>query len=132
MKRLADSTLSQRQDVRSIRRKGGFACAFCEGRSEFADVLDILGPPAARPDGSRKRHVVPIGFVYLTKFGRHYKIGRTNAAGRRERELAIQLPEKSRTVHVIETDDPEGIEAYWHRRFAAKTAERRMVRDRRR
>jgi hypothetical protein len=44
------------------------------------------------------------------------------AVGRRERELAIQLPEKSKTVHVIETDDPEGIEAYWHRRFAARRA----------
>jgi hypothetical protein len=58
--------------------------------------------------------------VYLIRFGRHYKIGRTNAVGRRERELAIQLPDKSRTVHVIKTDDPVGIEGYWHQRFATK------------
>ena len=94
---------------------------FCEERPEFADVLNILGTavPDQTSPGAR-RDAAPAGFVYLTKFGRHFKIGRTNAVGRRERELAIQLPEKSRTVHVIETDDPEGIEAYWHRRFATK------------
>ena len=34
--------------------------------------------------------------------------------------LLARVPEKPDTVHVIETDDPEGIEQYWHRRFAEK------------
>lgn len=93
--------------------------AFCAERPEFADVLDILGE-GLQESTVRARHEPPVGFVYMTKFRRHFKIGRTNAVGRRERELAIQLPEKSKTVHAIETDDPEGIEAYWHRRFAGK------------
>jgi hypothetical protein len=61
-----------------------------------------------------------IAFVYLMKSGRFYKIGRSNSAGRREYELAIQLPEPVTTVHVIRTDDAVGIEAYWHKRFEAK------------
>ena len=59
-----------------------------------------------------------VGYVYLLKSGRYYKIGRSNAVGRRERELQIQLPEKAEVVHEIKTDDPVGIESYWHNRFA--------------
>lgn len=61
-----------------------------------------------------------LGFVYLMKSGRYFKIGKTNAVGRRERELAIQRPDKASCVHKIGTDDPSGIEGYWHKRFAAK------------
>ena len=58
--------------------------------------------------------------VYLFKSGRHYKIGRSNSVGRRAYEVATQLPERMEVVHSFETDDPIGIEAYWHQRFADK------------
>ncbi len=97
--------------------------AYCRERPEYADVLAITGPlltspsePAAEP---RAREAPAVfGEVYLLRVGKHYKLGRSNAFGRRERELAIQLPERAQTVHVIKTDDPVGIEVYWHRRFA--------------
>ena len=96
--------------------------AYCETRTGHDDIIAMCMPYAASrespPDQDSNESEV-VGFVYLLRSGRHYKIGRTNAVGRRERELAIQLPEKVQTVHVIRTDDPGGIEAYWHSRFEA-------------
>jgi hypothetical protein len=57
------------------------------------------------------------------KSGPHYKIGRTNSVGRRGSELAIKVPIPPKTIHSIETDDPIGVEAYWHKRFVDKRGE---------
>lgn len=61
-----------------------------------------------------------VGEVYLFKSGRYYKIGKTNNSVRRGKELRTELPEKLDLIHSIKTDDPSGIEAYWHKRFEAK------------
>lgn len=57
------------------------------------------------------------GWVYLLQSGNHFKIGRSNELEKRVKQISVALPEKVELVHAIETDDPPGIEAYWHRRF---------------
>jgi hypothetical protein len=95
----------------------------CRGREELAKVSTLCEEYlAAKPSTTApvRRTDGEMGYVYLLKSGRFYKIGRSNAVGRREYELQLQLPEPAKLLHRIQTDDPLGIEAYWHRRFAAK------------
>lgn len=98
--------------------------AFCQGRVEFDAVAKLcaesISDDDTKPAPREGKDDFEVGFIYLLKSGRFYKLGRSNAFGRRERELAIQLPDKADTVHVIKTDDPIGIEAYWHKRFEAR------------
>lgn len=124
--------LLKRQTDASFPSKGGFrrwgnrdallarVAEFCEGKPRFDEVRELLEQGASASIDVRLHSRRVTGFVYLLRSGKNYKLGRTVATGRRLRELAIQLPEKPDTVHVIETDDPEGIEQYWHRRFADK------------
>ncbi len=127
MKARSDGTFPSHNTFARFGSKQQFATRilnYCKGRAGYGNIIALCTPIAtALGDESDNNVIEPkavIGFVYLMKSGRHYKIGRSNAAGRREYELAIQMPEKLITVHTSRTDDPPGIEDCWHRRFADK------------
>jgi hypothetical protein len=94
---------------------------YCQEKNGYDDVISICEPlthiEAKRNEATDTEDDSEFGYVYLIRSGRYYKIGRSNSIGRREYELSIQLPEKVIIEHTIKTDDPVGIEAYWHKRF---------------
>lgn len=100
--------------------------SYCKSKTGFEDVIEHCKSVSQ----NRKRALdhdskSKIGYVYLIQHGarNEYKIGRTSNPIRREGEIRLELPEKVKPIHYIETDDPAGVENYWHRRFKNKRKE---------
>lgn len=93
-------------------------------KKEYDDIVElckeIIGNSDKEKDSYDSDTSQVSGEVYLFKSGRYYKIGRTKDTVRRGNELRIQLPEKLDMIYSIKTDDPSGIETYWHKRFESK------------
>jgi hypothetical protein len=114
------------QRLGSKRQRVSRVIAFCEASPGYDDVAALwrqasIAEPSPN-DGQAGSAPASVGYVYLLKHGsrREYKIGRTYNPLRREGEVGIELPERLQPIHYIETDDPAGIENYWHSRFASK------------
>ncbi|MDE2222314.1 MAG: GIY-YIG nuclease family protein [Candidatus Omnitrophica bacterium] len=95
---------------------------YCKDKSAYDDIVTLCGSilGSSKDEKVMDESNIQIGEVYLFKSCRYYKIGKTYDTVRRGSELRIQLPEKCELIHSIKTDDPSGIEAYWHKRFETK------------
>ena len=105
------------------------ALDLCHELGGYDDVASVLAlyleerraMPVALQSGGTSQASVTYGFMYLARGHRgEYKIGRTNLVDRRVAELGVTSPVELKLVHEIKTDDPAGVEAYWHRRFEGK------------
>jgi hypothetical protein len=121
-----DSEFPSKTTIEKIGNRLSLVNKVCEysKRKGYADVIQHCETVIESKRSSAKDivdgTVHHIGEVYLFKSGRYYKIGKTIDTVRRGAELRVQLPESLNLVHSIRTDDPSGVEAYWHRRFESK------------
>jgi len=101
---------------------------YCQTHPGFDDVAKICSAIAINEksvkDERSDQNSAQTGYVYLWKSHKRYKIGKSFDLKRREGELAPQSPYAWKRIHEIKTDDPSGVEAYWHRRFTSKNTER--------
>jgi hypothetical protein len=98
---------------------------YCRTHSGLEDIIDLCNlhvgeQESVSADIAEVVQTNSDGDVYLMKSGRFYKIGRSYDVDLRHKQIGVTLPEAIEKVHSIRTDDPSGIEAYWHKRFASK------------
>jgi hypothetical protein len=126
----SDSTFPSSRAFLTAQKKNGSLDrqlqAWCRSRPQYATALKIVDAKLSQAETSRppsQTKKIVAGYVYLLRYGntgRDYKIGMSDDAGRRHSQLSGMFPGDLRIVHVIETDDPRGIERYWHERFDTK------------
>jgi hypothetical protein len=117
-----DDQIPSTRLLRALVSNGPFLAklrAHCEADPRLAAVASLVSI-RIRELQRRPIDVETAGHVYMMRSGRRYKIGHTSSPSRRHREIRLDLPERTDLVHSIETDDPKGIEAYWHNRFGEK------------
>ena len=121
--RAENSTFPSPTIISPLRRSGELARLIVElasVRGELAAAASIASkhqtPESSAPAADERVK----GYVYMLRSGKRYKIGKSTDPSRRFREVRLELPEETNQVHAIATDDPSGIEAYWHQRFAEK------------
>ncbi len=104
----------------------GKIVTYCKERTNRDDIISICEPISATQKEIFENNAdanIKFGYVYLIKSGKSgntYKIGWSKNSTIRQYQLQTGSPEPLNLIHEIKTDDPSGIERYWHKRFAPK------------
>ena len=116
-----DKTISSRGGRSALVQK---LLEFCRDQPEYQDVQQILiSIPVSKNSVETPEEAMFVrqdGYVYLIRAQGAYKIGCTRALYRRAAEITNQSASGAELLHHITTDDPEGIERYWHERFSSR------------
>lgn len=116
-----DNTIASRIGDRATQLRRLLDLSLAEpGYSPLHDMVGPLLTPAGTPTPAQQVALGASGSVYLMRTGVHHKIGRSTHISRYSSKVDPRHPGRAQIVHEIETDDPEGIERYWHQRFARK------------
>jgi hypothetical protein len=99
--------------------------AYCSDNPDFSDLKELVSlmhvpTTAITLAAVEATKSITNGYVYLVAAQEAFKIGSTRAPYRRVAEIANQSASGAELLHLIATDDPEGIENYWHARFDEK------------
>jgi hypothetical protein len=119
--------------------------AYCQGKPRFAPVASLVEQARVRFMSRKRQPGRSRGFVYLARskegdwlytIGQKgktppddrclapspavLKVGRPAPGRRRLQRLATEMSVLPETIHIIDTDDPDGIADYWRRRFRAR------------
>jgi hypothetical protein len=89
----------------------------------YTDVAAMLDAVVDEPEPEAISETAPKeGWVYVIQYGDSYKIGAGSDLEKRVKQVTTKLPDNGELIHAIKTDDPFGIENYWHKRFKDKRA----------